>query len=245
MNRILNVHLLPDLADPHALAGNTSVVIDVLRASTTITTALDSGARRIIPCLTVSEARKLAQQRPGSLLGGERKGQPLPGFDFGNSPAEYSATRVTDRTIVFTTTNGTRAMARCVGSARVVIGCLINRASLCESLRVEEHIDLICAGTDGQISMDDALAAGAIVERLSLTDERWQLNDAALLCHQFWLQSDGESLTPGALSGVLEQSLGGRNLVTIGLGADLRLASALDSSTTVPTLDRANWEITS
>ena len=83
MNRILNVHLLPELADPHDLAGHTSIVIDVLRASTTITTALASGAEKLIPCLTVEEARQLARDRPGALLGGERGGERLPGFDFG------------------------------------------------------------------------------------------------------------------------------------------------------------------
>ena len=135
-------------------------------------------------------------------------------------------------------------MARCVGSARVLIGCLINRASLCESIYNEECVDLVCAGTDGQISMDDALTAGSIVERLLLANEGWELNDAALLCHRFWLHLDGENLTPGALSTALEQSLGGRNLVAIGLGSDLLLAAALDSSPTVPELDRGDWEIT-
>ena len=119
MTNQLNVHLLPELANPHDLAGHTSIVIDTLRASTTITTALENGAEKIIPCLTVEEARQLANDRPGALLGGERGGKPLPGFDFGNSPAEYEPNRVAGKTIVFTTTNGTKAMTRCMGSARM------------------------------------------------------------------------------------------------------------------------------
>jgi 2-phosphosulfolactate phosphatase len=244
MNRILNVHLLPELANPHDLAGHTSVVIDILRASTTITAALDAGAKSIVPCLTVEEARQLASQRPGAMLGGERGGKPLPGFDFGNSPAEYTSDRVAGRTIVFTTTNGTAAMTRCMGSAHVFVGAIVNRAALCGRLADEARVDLICAGTNDEFSLDDALAAGAIVERLAIERSDWELNDAALICRSFWRNEVGSSGDHGSIAAALSRSIGGRNLIEIGLQDDLPFASRLDSSDRIPELDRSNWEIT-
>lgn len=246
MNRILNVHLLPDLADPHDLAGHTSVVIDVLRASTTITTALQYGAKEVIPCLTVEEARQLAGQRPGSLLGGERGGKPLPGFDFGNSPAEYTADRVADKTIVFTTTNGTKAMTRCMGSGRILIGAIVNRAAICRSVADDQRVDIICAGTNGEFSMDDALAAGAIVSQLSPASSDWELNDGANICRSLWDHEVGDgdrSVLVDRIEASLAQSLGGRNLIGIDMRSDLALAAQLDLYDGVPDLDKSTWSI--
>lgn len=240
---MLNVHLLPDLADPHDLAGHTSIVVDVLRASTTITTALDSGAEKVIPCLAVEEARELASKRSGALLGGERQGKKLPGFDFGNSPAEYTTKSVSNQTIIFTTTNGTKALSRCIGSSRVLIGSIVNRSAVCKTANREERIDILCAGTNGVISMDDCLAAGAIVHGCSANRV---LNDSALMCRQLWLSSVeagqlGE--TKAAIRGVLAQSIGGKNLIALKMDSDLDLAADLDRFDRVPELNRSSWEI--
>lgn len=243
MNRILNAHLLPEMADPHALAGHTSVVIDVLRASTTITTALAYGASRIIPCLAVEEARQLSKQRAGSLLGGERQGKPIQGFDFGNSPAEYVPERVTGKTIVFTTTNGTKAMTRCMGSARILVGAIVNREALCRQLTTDQRVDLLCAGTNGEFSMDDALGAGAMVDWLTTDSSGWQLNDGAEICRSLWQQNVGRSGDPQRIVASLEKSMGGRNLMRIGMGSDLSLAGELDRFDCVPNLDKSVWEL--
>jgi len=242
MNRTLNVHLLPELANPHELVGHCSVVIDVLRASTTITVALAAGAKKIIPCLTVAEARQLAAQRPGSLLGGERHGKPLPGFDFGNSPAEYVAGRVVGKSIVFTTTNGTRAMTRCMGSDRVLIGSIVNRAAVCRELNGAGRIDLVCAGTGGECSLDDALGAGAIVDRLTLEAD-WRINDAAKICLSLWRHEVGVDGRTQAIVQSLAKSIGGRNLIELGMQDDLPQAAELDDFEIVPELDRSVWEI--
>ena len=114
------VHFLPNLTTPERLADETVVVIDVLRASTTITWALASGASCVIPCLEVEKARaKAAEIGTDVLLGGERAGELIEGFDLGNSPSEYTREMVDGKTIVFTTTNGTRAMVQCSLSAVV------------------------------------------------------------------------------------------------------------------------------
>jgi len=240
MTRVLNVHLLPELANPHELAGHTSVVIDVLRASTTITTALENGASHIVPCLAVEEARQLGADREGALLGGERGGKPLPGFDFGNSPAEYTADRVAGKAIVFTTTNGTKAMTRCMGSARILIASLVNRAAVCEELSADEasQIDILCAGTNGEFSMEDALAAGAIVDRLFERESvEWELNDGAHISRTLW-RADQDDIEAS-----LARSRGGRNLIEIGMRDDLKLAAAIDQFARVPAIDRTVWEI--
>ena len=225
---MLNVHLLPDLADPHDLAGHTSIVVDVLRASTTITTALDSGAEKVIPCLTVEEARELAAKRSGALLGGERQGQKLPGFNFGNSPAEYTSESVSKRTIIFTTTNGTKAMSRCIGSSRILIGAVVNRSAVCKTANRDDRIDILCAGTNGHISMDDCLAAGAIVHGCSADRI---LNDSALMCRQLWranVEARQLGETKAAIRDILAQSIGGKNLIALKMDSDLDLAADLD-----------------
>ena len=231
MTQILNVHFLPNLVEPGELAGHVSVVIDVLRASTTITTALNSGAEKILPSLTVEEAIQMADERQGALLGGERQGEKLPGFDFGNSPAEYSRERVGGKTIIFTTTNGTKAMAQCAESTRILIGSLVNRSAVCRMVAHQQHVDIVCAGTNGKFSMEDALAAGAIAGALP----GWQLNDAAYVSKTLWESQDPEQ--------VLAKSLGGRNLIRLGMQSDLALAAQLDQYDLVPELQRSSWEI--
>src|ERR1041384_8191351 len=109
MSRTINVHLLPILVEPHELAGKLVVVIDVLRATTMIIHALAAGAKAVIPFLEVAGARELAERLPGqAVLGGERGGNRIAGFDLGNSPLEYTPAAVGGKTLVFTTTNGTR-----------------------------------------------------------------------------------------------------------------------------------------
>ena len=106
----LHVQFLPRLVDPAELAGSVCVVIDVLRATTTMTHALAAGAREIAPCLEVADAERLAasMNRAEYVLGGERDGIKIAGFDFGNSPSEYSPAAIGGKTVIFTTTNGTR-----------------------------------------------------------------------------------------------------------------------------------------
>jgi 2-phosphosulfolactate phosphatase len=219
------------------------VVIDVLRASTTITTALAAGAAAVVPCLEITEARELAFKRPGSLLGGERRGQRIEGFDLGNSPADYVPERVAGKTIVFTTTNGTRALNRCTGAGRVLIGGLVNRQAVCRALQADPCVHLVCAGTGGEFSFEDALAAGAMVQQLATGEESWQVNDAARICRLAWESDTNGGQDAGRLLAALAASRGGRNLIEIGLGDDLPWAAELDRYALVPELDQSTWRI--
>src|SRR5438477_12211462 len=121
--RPIRVHLLPSLAPNGALAGGVAVVIDVLRATTTMIHALAAGCVAVVPSLEVEEAQaraKVLRSAGKVLLGGERGGVALPGFDLGNSPSEYVAARCKKTTLVLTTTNGTRALLRAAEAERVL-----------------------------------------------------------------------------------------------------------------------------
>src|SRR5262249_46559853 len=127
LDREVHVYLLPQLAPPGRLAGGVAVVIDVLRAATTIIQALVAGCTAVRPCAEVEEARERAGQRGAGrvLLGGEGGGKPLPGFDLGNSPREYTAKLCRGNTLVLTTSNGTRALLRAAEAARTLVAAFV------------------------------------------------------------------------------------------------------------------------
>jgi 2-phosphosulfolactate phosphatase len=227
------------------------VVIDVLRATTTITTALAHGAVQVIPCLEVDEARRAAGRQEGdALLGGERGGVRIPGFDLGNSPEEYTRSRVAGKTIVFTTTNGTRAMMACRGARRVLLGAFVNFSAVCHELSraaaesPETGIDLLCAGTRGEITREDVLLAGAICDELSRQfPTPLKVNDQADLAADAW-RSAVERMGGGhPLAEILRRSCGGRNLLESGQQRDIEIAAAIDTIDLIPLLDPAGWTI--
>lgn len=257
--RRIDVHLLPALVEPQQLAGQTVVVIDVLRATTTIIYALASGAIQVIPCLEVDEARLVAAGGvPGStVLGGERGGLPISGFDVGNSPREYTRLRVGGKTVVFTTTNGTRALLRCKAARRVLIGAFVNHSAICRELVGEPEVTLLCAGTDGHVTREDALFAGAVVHELasrvqSMASRGSQppetncvaiLNDQAELAADAWRSCICDNAGANSLGQALRASRGGRNLIETGQENDIDLAAQIDKFDIVPELDLATWRI--
>src|SRR5687767_15518577 len=214
MQHAINVHFLPALVAPEQLAGKTVVVIDVLRATTTIVQALAAGAKEIIPCLEVSEAKRMAKQckRP-KVLGGERSGGKIEGFDLGNSPAEYTPKAIKGKSVYFTTTNGTRAMQTCKHAERVFLGAFTNFSALCDLLALAKGLELVCAGTNGQITREDVLLAGAICSRLgSLANLSAVLDDSACIAVDSWLRWRDCGLP---LETTLLDSRGGANLLNI------------------------------
>jgi 2-phosphosulfolactate phosphatase len=229
--RQIDVFLLPALVQPDELAGRTVVVIDVLRATTTIVQALASGAMQVVPCQEIADARHLAIELPPPLiLGGERGGKQIPGFDLGNSPAEYTRDVVARKTIVFSTTNGTRAMLRCKAAWRVLIGSFLNFSAVCRELAAEERVALVCAGTDGHVELSRLGTAG------------YELNDQAEIAADAW-QTAVRVLTDRPLGITLRDSRGGRNLIEIGQEDDIDLAAQIDKFDIVPELDLAAWRI--
>ena len=233
--RELNVHLLPGLVEPAELAGRTVVVIDVLRATTTVCHAVAAGAVGVVPCLEIDEARQKAGEiGAAAVLGGERKGLRIEGFALGNSPTEYTRETVGGRTVVFTTTNGTRALLRAADAAEVMIGAFVNLSAVVRELLRSERVDLLCAGTFGKVTLEDALFAGAIVNAIADCESDITLNDQARLARDAW-QTAKSSGRP--LAGVLRECQGGRNLIAEGFDADIDAAAIVDRFDFVPRYD--------
>jgi 2-phosphosulfolactate phosphatase len=225
-------------------------MIDVLRASTTITYALAAGAAAVIPCREIEEAKKRAAGLPvgAAILGGERGGLPIASFDLGNSPAEYIRAAVDGKTVVFTTTNGTLALEQCQAAARVFIGSFVNLSAVVKRLAGERAIHLLCAGTRGEITREDVLCAGAIVALLSKTAADFPLNDQARIALDCWRATVPHGAVPpqvlaGELGVALRETQGGRNLTSIGLEHDIDTVAEVDRFDIVPQLDIARWRI--
>ncbi len=244
----LQVHFVPSLVDPAELTGSVCVVIDVLRATTTMIHALAAGAAGIVPCLTIDAARECAAAFPAgsAVLGGERGGLPIPGFALGNSPAEFTNESVGGRTVVLTTTNGTKALLYCNAAADVLIAGFVNLSAVCAVLQpigqapgtatAPTRVDVVCAGTDGQVTREDVLLAGAIVERLTGACA-WDINDEAALARDAWtaaVAGTSASEVESRLVEALPASLGGRNLVALNMDHDIALAAQLDHFAIVP-----------
>jgi 2-phosphosulfolactate phosphatase len=253
MKPTLNVYALPKFVDPEELAGSTAAVIDVLRASTTIAYALEAGAREIIPCLEIADALALAEQLAADnvVLGGERQGVAIDGFQLGNSPEEYSVDRVGGKTVILTTTNGTRAMVHAQHADEVLVASFVNAAAIVAKLREREKISILCAGTDGLISEDDVLLAGMLVDRLQRQAGMvYQENAQALTARESWLHAfplpqalGAELFDPDRLAERLRKSLGARNLIALGLDDDILAAAQIDRFDVVPRLDRKTFRI--
>jgi 2-phosphosulfolactate phosphatase len=212
------------------LSGVAAVVIDVVRASTTIVTALAHGARGVVPVATLEEAAARACDWPGgALLGGERGGAPPPGFDCGNSPAEYTASRVGGRPIVFTTTNGTRALVAVEAAKRTAVGGFVNATATLRWLaREPTDVLLVCAGETGRFCLEDATCAGLLAERLRAARPGASVSDAAQAAGILYARYAGD------LGEMLDHAMWAQALVARGRGADLPLCIALDAFDVVP-----------
>lgn len=155
------------------------VIIDVLRATSAICAAFEHGVEKIIPVATVEEAR--AYKQKGFLVGAERNGLPVDGFDFGNSPFHYMGEHIKGKTIVLTTTNGTQAIEAAKDAYKVVIGSFLNIDALCSWL-INENKDvlLLCSGWKNKFNLEDAVFAGAVTDEISNRTDKFNLGDACL-----------------------------------------------------------------
>lgn len=243
----LGVWPTPADVPTEGLAGAAVVVVDLLRASTTLVTALEAGAKAIRPYAGLDDARHAARaygsEQGGQppLLAGERNAVPPPGFDLGNSPLEYTFQRVAGRTILFTSTNGTAALAQARDAPRVLVGCLRNRAAVARSAAAwpAAVIQILCAGTDGHPTSEDLLAAGAIAEAVLSYGPR-ALVGAAAEALVLWRQvtQTGElndrSIT---IARWLRTTPHGQTLSAAGFDADIEFCSQLDCNELAPVFD--------
>jgi 2-phosphosulfolactate phosphatase len=233
----LDVILTPGETTPAALAGRTVVVLDILRASTSIVQALSAGAKSVLPVGSIEEALRLANTfgRDEVLLAGERRCLPIEGFDLGNSPLEFTPERVAGKILVMTTTNGTAAMALTASAARVYIGALSNLSAVVDELvRAEVDPVLLCAGRERHFAIEDAACAGELAARvMEARPGEWELNDGAhaalMMAREF-----------GIGVPLFRIAAGGRSIVEAGLDADLEFCARIDSHDVVPVLQERN-----
>lgn len=216
------------------VAGRLVAVIDVLRASSSIAAALANGARAVVPLDSSGDAveRAKAFERSDVRLAGERKMLPIPGFDFGNSPAEFTREAVEGKTVIMTTTNGTAAIMSAQGARDVVIASYVNYtpvlAVLRAALRGGTDITLVCAGRERQFALEDAGCAGRYVYNVSRRVSGVELSDAAQACVLIDRKYGDRVLE------LFDASEHGRALRNAGFGGDLTACAAVDSYPVLP-----------
>jgi 2-phosphosulfolactate phosphatase len=231
----IGVFLTPGEVTSGDVLGRVVAVIDVLRASTTIATALANGARSIVPVESTDVAimRSKNFERSQVVLAGEIKMQPIPGFDIGNSPREFSSEAVSDRTILLTTTNGTKALLNLMGARDVVVGAYVNLTAAATMLktaaRADTDISIVCAGDEGHFSLEDAACAGRYVRSISQRSRSSViLNDAACAC-ELIDRRYGDNIEK-----IFRESVHGQALADAGFGEDLVACAQVDSHPVVP-----------
>lgn len=220
----IDTYFTPSEIDAGITSDATVVVIDVVRATTTIIEALANGARAIYPTESTEEAVRLASSmgRDDTLLCGERKGVKVEGFDLGNSPREFDAATVEGKKIVMTTTNGTRALGAAAEGARLLPCAFTNLGAVAEEVADDGHVVIVCAGREDRFSLDDALCAGHLIQRLiAETEDGHELNDAARA-----VRALASARKPSRR--FLGLTAGGASVVEIGLGDDLDICADVD-----------------
>ncbi len=248
------VHLLPSLIPPGSLRGGVAVVADVLRATTVMVYALAAGCEAVVPCSEIDEAKATAASLPpgSALLAGERQGLPIPGFDLGNSPGEFTSEICGGKTLVITTTNGTRAVLASLEAERVYIASFANLRATSDELSVQllkkdhgDSVHIVCSGTEGFISLEDSLLAGALMSRIAQVSDVMagaELaalvgNDEAWMVVGQWIDVERRRASR-PLSSVLSLGRGGQNVQRIFRDADILDSARIDCFNLVAELCR-------
>jgi 2-phosphosulfolactate phosphatase len=226
------------------------VVVDVLRASSSLVVLVDRGVEEVLLASSIGEARRLARERPQYLLCGERGGLPPRGFHYGNSPVEFAGLELDGRRAILCTSNGTRALARAAAAPLVLVGALLNatatgRAAAEAAAAQGLDVALVCSGDEGgtAFSLEDALGAGAVVDavlglgreappRQAPVRARLELSDAALAALTLYRAHQGQE------QAALRASSHARDLEALALGEDLSFCARRDAFAAVPYLQR-------
>jgi 2-phosphosulfolactate phosphatase len=230
----VDVFLSPGELTQGEVVGRVVAVIDVLRASTTIATALANGAKTVVPVESAEVAMTRGRQfeRSEVRLAGEQKMIPIPGFDLGNSPGSFSAEAVRGRTVLLTTTNGTRALMGLSGARDVVVAAYVNLGAVTAMLRVaaraDNDISIVCAGNEGHFSLEDAACAGRYVRYVTQHGRTQTHNDAACACELI------DNKYGDNIAKIFRDSSHGQALAEAGFGEDLIACAAVDSHPVVP-----------
>jgi 2-phosphosulfolactate phosphatase len=225
----LDVAVTPAVLRPAALPASTVLVVDVLRASTTIVAALTSGCAGIVPVADADAARQRAAAEAGALIAGERRGEPLEGFDLGNSPLEFTPARVGGRVVVFTTSNGTKALVAVRAAAAVGVAAFVNlTAAATWALAGGRDIVVVCSGERGAESLEDLVCAGLLLDHVMVAEPAAEMTAAAREAHALGRRYGKD------VARLAEDSRWARHLAARGRGRDVAACLALDTSALVP-----------
>jgi 2-phosphosulfolactate phosphatase len=211
------------------------VVIDVLRASTSIVTALKNGAREVIPVESVENAVKVS----GSLFGdvvlrcGEREGKTIPGFNLGNSPDEYTIDAVQNKSLIFTSTNGSLAMVKAKFARQIIIAAFVNMSTVVDHLTsLNEDFVILCAGREHLFCIEDAVCGGMIIHNIEKNNIEIQGTDAAVAARVLYKNFNR------SIHKMLRNSEHGQYLISIGFESDLKACAAVDSVPVLPVYEK-------
>jgi len=222
----------------HFFEGQIVVAIDVLRASTTVCAALYNGANEIVPAESSEKAAKIYANISRSLrfLGGERNGVKLDGFDAGNSPAEYTREIIEGKTVIFTSTNGAIAFNKANKAKFKIVGCFANynvvndfiNEVISSSLNKKLTISFVCGGSNGNISIEDTLCAGAFIANLMNTIPNCKISDSSLVALEMF------KLHYKEIRSYVKTTSHSKHLESIGMGDDIDLCLTLDKYPVLP-----------
>lgn len=224
----IEVCLSPALLPTFDIENSIVVVIDIYRATSSICYGLENGADAIIPVSQVEECA--AYQGMGCLLAAERDGEVVDGFNFGNSPFSYTREKVSGKTIVLTTTNGTHAIQMSRKARQIVIGSFLNLTALCGWLKEQQqHILLLCAGWKNRFNLEDTIFAGAVVHQLKTGG--YKLDDAGIAAEDLYIAAKDD------LSGYLKKTSHSERLKKLGIEKDIAFCLNVDIVTAIPVLE--------
>ena len=231
MKRNLQVCLTPKLFNLYADKKSIVVVVDVLRATSTMCIAFENGVDRIIPVSKVEEALEYRSSGENFILAAERNGKPVKSFDFGNSPQSYVNMDVEGRTVVMTTTNGTKAINMAKKDHKVVIGSFLNLQAIAEWLiSRDEDVIIFCAGWKDKFNLEDTLFAGALSELLFQSHSYDTSCDASQAAKILWESAQDD------LFAFLENSSHRKRLSNLNIDSDIHFCLQMNQSKKVPIL---------
>ncbi len=226
----VNVFLTHNNLDELYFNGLTVAVIDVLRATTTITAALNNGAKEVTPVSTIEFAMKLSGSN--TLLGGERHTKKIEGFALGNSPLEYTNNVVKNKSIIIFTTNGSKAIAKTKFAKKVVCVSFNNLTISAKYLAsLDSDLEIVCSGSNGKLSLEDTVCAGMLIEEISKIKDNISLNDGGKAAVATAKQYSKKILK------MMQESDHGKLLIENGYQEDLIFASKLNSTQVIPVFD--------
>ena len=226
--KTIDVCLSPELMHLYSVGDKSVVVVDILRATSSMVTAFAHGIEGIYPVAKLEDCR--AMKSKGYLIAGERDGEKVSDFDLGNSPFEYMAENLKGQQIAFTTTNGTQAIAKSIGAKEIIIGAFLNLSAVADHLiKSNNSILIVCAGWKGKVNLEDTVFAGALVEKLK--------NNFTLACDAPLAAQHLYNAAKADMVNFLSESSHVKRLNKLNIHEDMEFCLTIDKYSIVPILD--------